>query len=70
MATALECDMAKLQEKQKRVTATMNYSPILPDSTGILNANRCDDDPLSCHLLAGKTLFSLQFYQIGPKLWK
>lgn len=44
----------KLHKKHKRIRATMNYPPILPDFTGILNAYRCDDDHLSWHLLAAR----------------
>lgn len=36
----------------KRVSATVNCPTILPDSSGILNVNRHDDDHISCHLLA------------------
>lgn len=51
MVPVLESNNGKCQEKQERVSATVNYTAILPDSDWILSTQRPDGGHISWHLL-------------------
>lgn len=60
MVPSFEYDMGRVQEKQKRVQATVNDNTILPDFTGILWASRHGGDHVAWHLLgAGPSSLSM-----------